>query len=117
MKSQTERHASVELAISQVLAAERDVLAEIKACEERADGILRAARKSVRGLVRHANDRISRLHAGSAAKTRELVTALDNDASGNALTGESDESRRQHLTNAVRDVARELTVLDEGDES
>lgn len=112
MSTGTDRHTSVETAISRVLAAERQALAEIAACEDRAEQLRREARAAVRAMVRRTQDRISRLHAGCAARTAEFVAALERDAgSSSPLPGEDRET--ELLLEAVRTVARELTVADD----
>lgn len=114
MSTGTDRHTSVETAISRVLAAEREALAEIAACENRAEQLRHEARAAVRAMVRRTQDRISRLHAGCAARTAELVAALERDTgSDTSLPGEDQET--ELLVGAVRAVARELTVPDDAD--
>lgn len=113
MSTETDRHNSVEAAMSEVLGAERDALARIAACEDRADQILREARQAVRAMVRRTRQRTSRLHANSAARTRELVAAMEQDA---GLESEPlDDRDQQRLEAAVSEVARDLTLLDESD--
>lgn len=114
MSTGTDRHTSVETAISRVLAAERQALAEIAACEDRAEQLRRDARTAVRGMVRRTQDRISRLHAGCAARTAELVATLERDAdSHTSLPGEERES--DLLIAAIRAVAGVLTEPDDAD--
>jgi len=115
MSTETGRHTSVEAAISEVLGAETDALAKIAECEDRADQILRDARKVVRAMVRHTQQRISRLHAGCAARTHELVSAMEEEADLQAERSLPEEGDRQWLSEAVRSVARELTELDTSD--
>lgn len=108
MKTGTDRHASVDAAISEVLAAERKALADIAACEDRARQIRREARAGVRAMVRHTHDRISRLHAGCAAKTAELVDAMERETRGSAMhPGREQEARA--LRAAIDTVAAALT--------
>jgi RNA polymerase-interacting CarD/CdnL/TRCF family regulator len=114
MSTGTDRHTSVETAISRVLAAEREALAEIAACENRAEQLRREARAAVRAMVRRTQDRISRLHAGCAARTAELVAELQQDAgSRDSLPGEDQETGL--LLDAVRAVAAELTAPEDAD--
>ena len=114
MSTGTDRHTSVETAISRVLAAEREALAEIAACENRAEQLRREARAAVRAMVRRTQDRISRLHAGCAARTAELVAEFQQDAgSRDSLPGEDQETGL--LLDAVRAVAAELTAPEDAD--
>lgn len=115
MSTETDRHTSVEAAISEVLRAERNALAEIAACENRANEILREARKVVRAMVRHTQQRISRLHAGCEARTRELVAAMEQEADLQAERALPDEGQQRKLVQAVSSVARELTGPEKSD--
>lgn len=115
MSLEADRHTSVETAISEVLAAEQDAVAQIAACESRADEILRDARKSMRALVRRTQTRISRLHAECAAKTQELVAELENESAVNLERSVLDGEAQQRLAEAVSSVARQLTEPDASD--
>ncbi len=115
MSLEADRHTSVETAISEVLAAERDAVAQIAACESRADEILRDVRKSVRALVRRTQTRVSRLHAECAARTRELVAELEKEAAANMERSVLDGEAQERLAEAVSSVARELTEPDASD--
>jgi vacuolar-type H+-ATPase subunit H len=115
MSTETDRHTSVEAAISEVLAAERDALAQIAACEDRAGQIMRNARRAVRAMVRRTQDRISRLHAGCAEKTRELVATMEQEASLDAARALPENDDAKELAEAVASVARELTEPDSPD--
>lgn len=109
MNTGTERRMSADAAISEVLRAERDALAQISACENQADQVIQEARKAVRRLVRHTQDRISRLHAGCAARTAEMVAEIERAAPTGAECALPGDKERQILQEAVRSVARELT--------
>ena len=109
MRAKTDERLSVEQAMSRVLSAESDALAQIAACQRRADETLQAARKRVRGMVRRTQQRIVRLHAGCETRTRELVSRMEQDAaSGAEFPGH--ETGKDTLTEAVRVVAAELTT-------
>lgn len=114
MSTGTDRHTSVETAIADVLTAERQTLADIAACERRAQELRHDARSAVRAMLRRTQDRISRLHAGCAARTAELIAALEQDADRQASPpGEQPEERL--LRAAIESVARTLTSRDDGD--
>jgi ElaB/YqjD/DUF883 family membrane-anchored ribosome-binding protein len=109
MSAKTDDKLSVEKAMSRVLSAERDALAQIVACQSRADETLQATRKKIRALVRKTQQRISRLHAGCDERTRELVARMEQEAATGAEYP-ARENGKDTLTEAVRVVARELTT-------
>ena len=109
MSSKTDKGMSVDTAMSKVLAAERDAVDQLAASERRARDIMREARESVRALVRHHTARISRLHAACASKTTELVGRLEKAAAEQDVESCSTPDGQRRLSNAVAEVARELT--------
>lgn len=109
MSAKTDDKLSVEKAMSRVLSAEKDALAQIVACQSRADETLRATRKKVRALLRRTQQRISRLHAGCEARTRELVSSMEQEAAAAAGYAAREDSE-DTLMEAVRVVAAELTT-------
>jgi len=114
MNRLADNHRSAESAVTRVLAAEQEALEAMAACRKQAESTLDEARAAVRRLVRHTQERISRLHADCAARTRELVAEIerDTDTGGEqAPRGEPDDDR---LHDAVRAVARQLTERDAG---
>ena len=115
MGKQVENTTPVEAAISEVLGAEQDALAQIAACEADAQQILQQARKAVRELVRSTQNRISGLHSACAARTLELVAEMQDEAAKNSACGPPDEIDDDRLLEAVGRVAVELTTRDETD--
>lgn len=109
MSAKTDEGLSVEKAMSRVLSAESDALAQIDACQSRADETLQATRKTIRGMVRRTQQRIVRLHAGCDQRTRELVTGMERETATGARYPDRD-SGTDTLMEAVRVVAIELTT-------
>ena len=109
MSARTDEKLSVEKAMSRVLSAERDALAQIVACQSLADETLQGTRKKVRALVRRTQQRISRLHADCDERTRELVARLEQEAA-TAAVHPARENGKDTLMEAVRVVALELTT-------
>jgi hypothetical protein len=109
MSAKTDERLSVEKAMSRVLSAESDALAQIDACQSRADETLQATRKKIRAMVRRTQQRIVRLHAGCEHRTRELVTRMQRETATGARYTDRD-SGADSLTEAVRVVAAELTT-------
>ena len=109
MSAKTDEKLSVEKAMSRVLSAETDALAQIVACQSRADETLRATRKKVRAMVRRTQQRITRLHAGCEEHTRELVSRMEREAATGAGYP-ARENGNDTLMDAVRVVAAELTT-------
>ncbi len=109
MSTGTDRRTSVDAAISAVLAAEQEALAGIADCESRADRIRRDAQAAVRAQVRHAQDRITRLHADCKQRTDELVRALEREAGRDAAEAPAADFEQELLREAVRAVAAALT--------
>jgi len=109
MSAKTDDKQSVEKAMSRVLSAERDALAQIAACQSRADETLQATRKKVRATVRRTQQRLTRLHASCDERTRELVSSMEQEAATEAETP-ARENRTDTLMEAVRVVAAELTT-------
>lgn len=109
MSSRADHRTSVNTAISEVLGAEKDALSQIEACEERAGRIMREARKTVRAMVRRAQQRIGRLHTGCASRRRELVAEIEQGAATGTIRTAPDQREKDLLLAAVRSVARDLT--------
>jgi hypothetical protein len=114
MSAKTDETMSVEKAMSRVLSAESEALAQITACQSRADETLQATRKKLRAMVRRTQRRIVRLHAGCEEYTRDLVSRMEREA----VTGAEHPVRENGddtLMEAVRVVAAELTTTDSSD--
>ena len=109
MSARTDERSSVEKAMSRVLSAEREALAQIAACQSRADETLQSTRKTVRAMLRKTQQRIVRLHAGCDERTHELVSRMEQEAA----TGDdypAPDNGQEILLEAVRAVAAELTT-------
>ena len=109
MSAKADERLSVEKAMSRVLSAESEALAQITACQSRADETLQATRKKVRAMVRRTQQRIVRLHAGCEERTRDLVSRMERETTAGARYPDS-ESGTDTLTEAVGVVAAELTT-------
>ena len=109
MSAKADERLSVEKAMSRVLSAESDALAQIAACQSRADETLQATRKKVRAMVRRTQQRLVHLHAGCEERTRELVSRTEREATAGARYPDR-ESGTDTLTEAVEVVAAELTT-------
>ena len=107
---------SVESAITRVLRAEQEALAVIAACENEAQEIQREARQGVRSILRRTRDRVSRLHAACAARTRELVDEIEDGAADYLACAVPDDGERRLLDAAIRSLASELTSRDTPDD-
>ncbi|MDH4047900.1 MAG: hypothetical protein OEW68_00060 [Gammaproteobacteria bacterium] len=112
MNTRTDSPTSVKTAISEVLGAEQDVLAQLAACESRAAQMLGDARQAVRAMVRRIQQRISRVHAGCAEKTRVLIDRMERDAASVDTCEIPADGERQILQDAVCAVAQDLTTKD-----
>ena len=114
MRAKTDERLSVEMAMSRVLSAERDALAQIAACQSRADETLQFTRKKIRAMVRRTQQRLVRLHAACEKRNHELVSSMEKDAAA-----ASDSSPGGHgkdaLLEAVRVVAAGLTTSGSSD--
>jgi len=106
MDGRAKNDRSAEQGIDRVLAAEREALAAIATCDERADAVRRDARAEVRRNVRRTQARISRLHTLCAAKTRELVAGIEAEIAADVT---ANDRERDSLREAVRIIARRLT--------
>lgn len=115
MKVGDDHHASVNSAITEVLNAERTAVAQIEACEERANQIMKDARRFVRAMVRRTQRRISGLHSGCAARRRELVAEIERDAARDAIRSAPDLQEVERVLAAVHSVARALTTPQSSD--
>jgi len=116
MSAKTDRQMSVEKAMSCVLGAEQEALAQIAACERRADNQLQDSRQTVRALVRRTQARISRLHARCLERNRELVAQMERDAARADESPTPGASRSAARQEAVRALARELTTPESADD-
>lgn len=112
MKSGPGPDRPVESAINEILAAEKDALAEIAACERQAEEILRDARRTARRVLRRTQERLAGLHAGCAARTRDLVTEFEREAEALDACAVPGNEERALLDATVRAVAAELTSRD-----
>lgn len=102
-------------AIDGVLGAEQAALAEIASSQRRADEILRSARQTARAVLRRNHDRLSRLHAGCAVRTRELVEEIERGAGANGDGAVLGNAELQTLDTAISALAAELTTRGGGD--
>ena len=109
MSARTDERLSVEKAMSRVLSAERDALAQIAACQSRADETLQSTRKKIRAMVRRTQQRLVRLHAACEKRTHQLVSSMEKDAAADSESSPG-EHGREVLLEAVRAVAAELTT-------
>jgi len=114
MSTGTESHTSVKTAMSDVLRAEREALVQMAECDSRAEQILGDARQTVRAMVRRTQQRISRLHASCAQKTRELIDLMQKDAADYASCAVPADREKRLLQNVVSTVARQLTTMEQG---
>ena len=110
MSAKADERLSVEKAMSRVLSAESDALAQIAACQSRADETLQATRKKVRAMVRRTQQRIVRLHAGCEERSRELVARMEREPATGARYPDRASGTDAPLTEAVGVVAAELTT-------
>lgn len=114
MRAKTDETLSVEKAMSRVLSAEKDALAQIAACQSRADETLQSTREKIRAMVRRTQQRLIGLHAACDQRTHELVSHMEKEAAAG-----DEHSPRDHgeeaLREAVRIVAAELTTPDSSD--
>lgn len=100
-----------ESGITEVLGAEKQALADISACEEQAEVTLANARRDVRAILRRTQDRLARLHAGCAAKTREIISDIEREAGTYDVCDLPEDGERLLVEEVVRSVAAELTSL------
>jgi hypothetical protein len=112
MAKDTDNELSVDTAISLVLDAEQDALAQIEKCEARADEVMRETRQVIRAMVRRTEERISRLHSGCARRNQELIAELENAALEDVSQPYRDDGSGDRLLAAVEAAARRLTTLE-----
>jgi len=111
MAAGTDQDLTVDTAITLVLGAEQDALAQIEQCEARADQLMLETRQAIRGLVRRTEERIGRIHSGCSARNRELIAELETSALADLPGPDRDESFEERLAAAVSAAARRLTTL------
>jgi len=109
--AETDNDLSVDSAIALVLDAEQDALVAIEHCEQQADRIMSETRQVTRGMVRRAEERISRLHSGCAERNRQLVAELDATARAEVSGPDREHGSEERLAAAAVAVARRLTTL------
>ena len=109
MSAKTDERLSVEKAMSRVLSAESEALAQIAACQSRADETLQSTRTKIRAMVRRTQQRLVRLHAACEKRTHELVSRMGKEAAADSGTPPRDHEQ-DALLEAVRVVAAELTT-------
>ena len=112
MAKYTDNELSVDAAISLVLDAEQEALAQIEQCEARADQVMRETRQVIRAMVRRTEERISRLHSGCARRNRELIAELEEAALADDSQPDRDDSSGNRLLAAVEAAALRLTTLE-----
>mgnify|MGYP001817675987 CR=1 FL=1 len=98
---------SVDLAMNQVLAAERDARAAVDACREDARRILDQAESRSRRISRRAERRIQNAHRTADAAVQRAIEGLRRAGSGrqSSYAAETDEER---LAQAVERLADEI---------
>jgi len=109
MSAKTDESLSVQKAMSRVLSAESEALAQIAACQSRADETLQSTRKKIRAMLRRTQQRIVRLHSGCDERTQELVSRMEQEAATSDDYPAPDNGQ-DILLEAVRAVAAELTT-------
>ena len=109
MSAKTDERLSVEKAMSRVLSAESEALAQIAACQSRADETLQSTRKKIRAMLRRTQQRIVRLHAACEERTHQLVSGMEKDVASDSEPPPG-KYGRESLLEAVRAVAEELTT-------
>jgi hypothetical protein len=109
MSAKTDSTMSVEKAMSRVLSAEKDALAQIAACQSQADETLQSTRKTIRAMARRTQQRLVRLHAACEERTHEIVSRMEKDAAA-ASESPTGGHGQDALKEAVRVVAAELTT-------
>lgn len=114
MATKMDKPVSVDSAITQVLDAEREALAQIEACEERADEIIRQARKVIRGMVRQTDQRIAQLHANCRQRNRELIAELEAVAMADGSHPVEKDALQNRLEAAIAELAHQLTTSETG---
>ena len=113
MDAETDNDLSVDAAMTLVLDAERDALAEIEQCEQQADAIIRKAHQDIRGMVRRTEERIARLHSGCAERNRQRVAELEAAALADDAEPRPEHDAGERLAIAVAAAARRLTTLEQ----
>jgi hypothetical protein len=116
MRAETDSYRSVEEAFARVLDAERDALRQVSACDSRAEQDLQKARQTVRVLAGQTQERITRLHANCARRTRQLVADMHRDAAAQSDALEARTIDRAQQVTAVQEVAAWLTEPDRDDD-
>ena len=72
-------------------------------------------RVRVRAMVRRTQERVSRLHAGCAARTRTIVAAMEADAAAESERSLPGNGEDEILRLAVAAVASNLTEPERSD--
>ena len=112
MAAETDKSQSVDTAITLVLDAEQNALADIEQCEERADQVMRETRQVIRAMVRRTEERIRRLHSGCVRRNRELIDGLEDAALADESQPDGDDDPADRLDAAIATAARRLTTLE-----
>ena len=103
-----------DVAIAQVLEAEREALAAIGRCEDEARALAAAAREEARRVAARADQRLAGAQARLAGRARARMASLEAEITRlRAASGEQPAARR-HVENAVRSLAAELVSGGEG---
>ena len=100
-----------DLAMKQVLQAEREAEQAVLRCEQEAGEILKAAQQQAQNLAARTNDRISRLQGRFEQKLNRAISLIEQTGqkTERALADEHpDESR---LGAVIEDLAEELSTF------
>ena len=103
-----------DVAIAQVLEAEREALAAIGRCEDEARALAAAAREEARRVAARADQRLAGAQARLAGRARARMASLEAEITRLRAASGEQPAARLHVENAVRSLAAELVSGGEG---
>jgi hypothetical protein len=97
-----------DVAIAQVLEAEREALAAIGRCEDEARALAAAAREEARRIAARAEQRLAAAQARLAARARARMALLEAESTRLGVASGEQPGARLRAEAAVRSLAAEL---------
>ena len=103
-----------DVAIAQVLEAEREALAAIERCEDEVRALAAAAREEARRVGTRADQRLAGARSRLAGRAQSRIASLEAEITRLRVAPATQLVDRLHLENAVRRLAAELVAGGEG---
>lgn len=116
MNSKNDELSSADLAMNQVLQAERDADQVVADCERESHGLLKAAQRQAQHIAARTNQRISMLQMRHNQKLNKVIHDIEQSAQSAEQVDATSRIDADAFNRLIDELAMELTT-DDGDAS